>query len=252
MRAQHEYVTTGRLIERLSSSPHISGLKLRLFDPTQAFCESRIDKGLAEALMLKRAKCTIYLAQESDTLGKDSELASTLAQGKPVIAFVPEITDAYFDAFLSTLKEVYDETDFASILMTQLRMVDPQAAWDNDIVREWIAAPPDSDPSPLEEMLKVAMKKKYDSRARTLRELHPLGIQVNLSTGVANGVLVARDDETLARLVRQIVTRTLEFDLEVDDECIRLVENHTRSVYRVMTRDEMLTNTFWNFYLNPA
>jgi hypothetical protein len=50
--------------------------------PTQAYCSDRIDKGIAEALMLKRAQCTIYLAQESDTLGKDSELASTLAQGK--------------------------------------------------------------------------------------------------------------------------------------------------------------------------
>ena len=46
-------------------------------------------EGLAEALMLRRAACTIYFAQENDTLGKDSELASTLAQGKPVIAFVP-------------------------------------------------------------------------------------------------------------------------------------------------------------------
>lgn len=61
---------------------------VRWFDPTQSYCESSIDKGLVEGLMLKRAKCTIYMAQETDTLGKDSELAATLAQGKPVIAFV--------------------------------------------------------------------------------------------------------------------------------------------------------------------
>lgn len=61
---------------------------VRWFDPTQSYCESPIDKGLVEGLMLKRAKCTIYMAQETDTLGKDSELAATLAQGKPVIAFV--------------------------------------------------------------------------------------------------------------------------------------------------------------------
>src|SRR5205807_9604853 len=71
--------------------PTIRDLKLRWFDPTQAYCVERIDKGLAEALMLKRAKCTVYLVQETDTLGKDSELASTLAQGKPVIAFVPYV-----------------------------------------------------------------------------------------------------------------------------------------------------------------
>lgn len=33
----------------------VKGLKLRYFDPTQAFCEDRIDKGLVEGLMLKRA-----------------------------------------------------------------------------------------------------------------------------------------------------------------------------------------------------
>jgi hypothetical protein len=34
------------------------------------------------------------MAQESDTLGKDSELAATLAQGKPVIAYVPRILES--------------------------------------------------------------------------------------------------------------------------------------------------------------
>jgi hypothetical protein len=32
--------------------------------------------------------------QDTDTLGRDSELAATLAQGKPVIAYVPRITVA--------------------------------------------------------------------------------------------------------------------------------------------------------------
>ena len=32
----------------------------------------------------------------------------------------------------------------------------------------------------------------YDRRAGTLMTSHPLGIQVNLATGVANGVLVVR------------------------------------------------------------
>ena len=41
--------------------------------------------------MLKRACCTVYSVQDTDTLGKDSELASTLAQGKPVIAYVPDM-----------------------------------------------------------------------------------------------------------------------------------------------------------------
>ena len=55
--------------------------------------------------MLKRAKCTIYLAGETETLGKDSELAATLAQGKTVIAYVPSLED--FDKFKSILWRRY-------------------------------------------------------------------------------------------------------------------------------------------------
>ena len=53
--------------------------------------EKYMDKGLIESLMLKRAACTVYSVRDTDTLGKDSELAATLAQGKPVIAYAPSI-----------------------------------------------------------------------------------------------------------------------------------------------------------------
>jgi hypothetical protein len=66
-------------------------LDLRYFDPTQAYTDNRVNKGLVEALMLKRARCTVYSVQDTDTLGKHSELASTLAQGKPVIAYIPDL-----------------------------------------------------------------------------------------------------------------------------------------------------------------
>ncbi len=80
MRRRHEYLEVAEFTNAVFNDERIRALKLRWFDPTQAYCSDRIDKGLAEALMLKRAKCTLYLAQELDTLGKDSELASTLAQ----------------------------------------------------------------------------------------------------------------------------------------------------------------------------
>ena len=75
----------------LMADPQLAALNLRHFDPTQAFTKDRVDKGLVESLMLKRAKCTVYSVQDTDTLGKDSELAATLAQGKPVIAYVPTV-----------------------------------------------------------------------------------------------------------------------------------------------------------------
>jgi len=97
MREKHEFSAIKRITSEIFNHQAIRELKLRWFDPTQAYCHDRVDKGLSEALMLRRASCTIYLAQESDTLGKDSELASTLAQGKPVVAYIPDVTDEYFD-----------------------------------------------------------------------------------------------------------------------------------------------------------
>src|SRR5437899_9296486 len=101
MRAANEYEEISKFCDAVFVHPRLKKLKLRWFDPTQAYCKDRIDKGLAEALMLKRAKCTLYLVQETDTIGKDSELASTLAQGKPVIAYVPTADRAFIERRLS-------------------------------------------------------------------------------------------------------------------------------------------------------
>ena len=91
MRHRWEYEEVFDFTRDLFNSSILTTLNLRYFDPTQSKCRTSRDKGLLEGLMLKRAHCTIYMAQETDTLGKDSELASTLAQGKPVIAYVPSI-----------------------------------------------------------------------------------------------------------------------------------------------------------------
>ena len=71
MRRRHEYLEVAEIAGSVFRQKKLHDLKLRWFDPTQAYCADRVDKGLAEALMLKRAKCTLYLAQESDTLEKD-------------------------------------------------------------------------------------------------------------------------------------------------------------------------------------
>ena len=252
MREKHEFIAINRLTSAIFQDPSLADLKLRWFDPTQAVCPDRIDKGLSEALMLRRASCTIYLAQESDTLGKDSELASTLAQGKPVVAFVPEVTDEYVQAHLHVLEESHPKKSEPEILLGQLAIYDPAAAWSDPIVRGWCDAPLEVDESALRQRLSNSMKRHYNKRAETLRESHPLGIQVNLKTGVANGVLVVRTVPDCARLIRNIVLQELEFQLEESDQFVALREKISESVFRVMTRDSMLTNTFWNFYLNPA
>ena len=98
MRKRWEFEETAEFVSELFAREDVRKLKLRYFDPTQSQCAYRIDKGLVEALMLKRSRCTVYMVQESDTMGKDSELASTLAQGKPVIAYVPRIEDVELHA----------------------------------------------------------------------------------------------------------------------------------------------------------
>lgn len=93
----------------------------------------------------------------------------------------------------------------------------------------------------------------YDKRADTLSRDHPLALQVSLSTGVANGVLVVRSVDQCARLLERVMLNTLEFDIEEIDTdrgtSLYLRERVTDSVFRVVTGDELLINSFGNFYL---
>lgn len=257
MRERHEYQFVSQIVQAVFTSDDMQRLKVRWFDPTQAYCEDRIDKGLAEALMLKRAACTLYLAQESDTLGKDSELASTLAQGKPVIAFIPSVIAAeqsqYVDNLLQTVSLGSPGIHESGLVLQQLRVFKPDAAWTDSRVKGWVNDPATMDLSDAKQLLGDSIRKHYDGRAQTLKESHPLGIQVHLETGVANGVIVARTTADCATLIRRILTRTLEFDLVeqtiASTQYLLLKEKITQSVFRVVTGDRFLTNAFWNFYL---
>lgn len=101
MRELNEYEDYVRFMDGVFNNPLLSKFNLRYFDPTLAYCDARIAKGLLEALMLRRAKLTLYVAGERDTFGKDSECAATLAQGKPVIVYVEETND--------TRKEIFEQ-----------------------------------------------------------------------------------------------------------------------------------------------
>jgi hypothetical protein len=249
-----------KLTQEIFAHTGLADLKLRFFDPTQAYCLDRVDKGLAEALMLKRASCTIYFVQETDTIGKDSELASTLAQGKPVIAYVPDPPSDYAEKLIAELVETSTDKEVRSIVLSQLKIFEPDAPWTADDAREirrWMEDPATFDPAAGTLRLQKAITKKYDDRAKTLQHRHPLGIQVNLNTGVANGVLVVRDVDHCAELVRRVMLRQLAFELEegiMDGKrYLYLKETVSQSIFRVVTGDKLLTNSFWNFYLlNPV
>lgn len=93
MREMNEFKSFKQLINEIFEHPDINKLNIRYFDPTIGYCDNRISKGLLEALMLKRAKITLYVAGLKDTFGKDSECASTLVQGKPVVVYIEETQD---------------------------------------------------------------------------------------------------------------------------------------------------------------
>jgi len=248
----------------------------RHFDPTLNYHENSLAKGIIECLMLKRAKCTLYLIQESDTMGKDSEMAITLAQGKTVIAYIPQKSLQDRETKLKDLG-VSDLLRKAYILIHTPRLVEDDKIRLFQDLAEQIAQVQDeckNDPSLLEAKLyektetlnhligKVAFyeAKLHDKRAKTLKYDHPLRMQMNLKTGVANGVLVCRDPQKCRELIYRVLTNDLEFDIyepgraipgetEADKLNYRLVERITGCVFRMVTKDDMLTNSFWNLYM---
>ena len=271
MRKAWEFRDLYGFIQQLMSTRRLKELKLRYFDPTQSYSFYRINKGLLEALMLKRAKCTVYSVQDTDTLGKDSELAATLAQGKPVIAYVPEVDIQKRAAELSreeptTILErlnfvLYaDESFNRSVSSDDYQFVRAFNDEEFSTSRIWRSVPDAQatrdirsrfrgDIRRLCSIVAAAEKRIYDGRAKTLRQVHPLALQVNLDTGVANGVLVVRQIAQCSRLLRNIVTRTMNFELDEDGQFWYLRERISDCVYRVVTKDRKLSNCFWNFYL---
>ena len=107
----------------------------------------------------------------------------------------------------------------------------------------------------------AAMEKlAYDRRADVLRSFHPLAMQVNLSDGVANGIMVARNYQACAEILRDLLLSKLKFAIECeptevdgsdaqDTSLTQLIEIRSRCPFRVVTGHKRITNSFWNFYL---
>jgi len=272
MREKWEYVEVNKLCNEIFTKTKLKNYNVRYFNPTQNYHSNSIAKSLIEGLMLKRAKCTLYLVQERDTMGKDSEMASTLAQGKPVIAYVPDVDvsmrvkrlqDASIDEILKRANFLKQELsngeegeEFKDLI--ELIGVKTIAASSQQEQKE-ILKQHKEDFKRLIEMLAGYEKRFFNNRASVLMKKHPLRFQIDLKTGVANGVLVARSAKICSELILGILTNNLDFDIiepeqksdltdEIDDLNYRLIESKTKCSFRVVTRDEMLTNSFWNLY----
>ncbi len=269
MRKPWEFRELHDFIQQTMSAPEVAELNLRYFDPTQSYTKNRINKGLIESLMLKRAKCTVYSVQESDTLGKDSELAATLAQGKPVIAFVPQVdvgtrvNELMKQDRIEVLERLLHTIQIEGAFRRSLDAEDSKLIQDFEKLAEdgriWRSIRDKNGADDLNRRLNPKFKRIcgilaeaeeriYDNRARTFRNFHPLALQVNLDTGVANGVLVTRTPGECIALLRRVVTRSMEFEVAADDELWYLREPISNCIFRVVTKDRKLSNCFWNFY----
>jgi len=286
MRNDWEFKETFDFIQRVFSNARLKKLNLRYFDPTQSKCGNPRDKGLIEGLMLKRALCTIYLVQESDTMGKDSELAATLAQKKPVIAYVPkhnsrEYSKKIYSYPLSFFKkrllilqaeEILDDPDCKEELlknnkeykkiisdflskMSDCHPTEPFRLWmekENEFKKNY------KDFREICEIVAIAECYNFEKRATLLRERHPLAMQLDLQSGVANGVLVVRSPEECARLLYRIFTNQLKFvikHIKLDDQVRKrkqgysvLKEEISKSPFRLITHQTKITNSFWNLF----
>jgi hypothetical protein len=272
MRKPWEYKDLFDFVKSLMSSPLLRDLDVRYFDPTQSYTPHRINKGIVESLMLKRARCTVYSVQDTDTLGKDSELAATLAQGKPVIAYIPEIKEQprAQELFREDPLTVVERLRFVLYADEKFRTVvtreDREFIERHEAIHEFCGALPftavqdekaveefkEKNSSELERLCHIiaaSEKRIYDKRADTLKRSHPLGLQVNLDTGVANGLLVARTIEEGGELLRRVLTRTMQFQIEENDDMWYLRDVLTNSIFRVVTKHRKISNCFWNFYL---
>lgn len=298
MRNKSDFVSVNRFTERLFSHELVAPLRLRYFNPTQSWIEDRVAKGLVEALMLRRARVTLYMAQKADSFGKDSEASVALGQGKPVIIYVPKLRHA--DAGLDSesllaendgrLREILiatgatpedlDELDhdglFSAALAARLGQLQEQQIadlvgdhWadfalldeagrikggDEVKLREeytlYVQSVIDGRPSRLSSELREEVERIFRavavnfelSRARMFKETHPLALQLILSTGVLNGILVSRSVESCALLLRGLLENRLNLELRADANNYRLVESTTQSTVRVIARNSLLSN----------
>jgi hypothetical protein len=303
MRDRWEFSETYETIKKIFADEKLGDLKLRWFDPTQSYEPYVLDKGLLEGLMLKRVRCTVYMAQEGETLGKDSELAATLAQGKPVIAYVQGVKNKDREAFavklrgwdlryfvkrLLTLKaegffNTYDSLAPAGKYFSALtkspaaseqegtqrlaleagRVLDTLSSFETGRTFRLISREEDDFRRDRADLMDTASKLlaacetvSWDKRAEIIAKDHPLAMQLDLKTGVANGVLIVRSPGDCAKMIRGVLLNDLKFRIDKEKnektgEALATVlkESETESRFRVVTANPTLTNSFWNFYL---
>ena len=90
-----------------------------------------------------------------------------------------------------------------------------------------------------------------EQKKRFYKDVHPLSRLIEFGTGVAVGAMVTDSTKTVSNLLYRILENKMEYELEQSKpDYLHLREKLTDSVVRLQTNDEMLTETFWNYYHN--
>ena len=90
-----------------------------------------------------------------------------------------------------------------------------------------------------------------EQRKRFYRDVHPLSRLIEFETGVAVGAMVTDKPHEVSELLRRIFENQMEYELEKPKpNYLRLKEKLTDSVVRLQTSDQMVSETFWNYYHN--
>lgn len=138
------------------------------------------------------------------------------------------------------------ESEFEKRIIDKKEITDVKN-WFNTVVKGQDVAMDEIVRKHIEDLL-VATSMRFERRAKIFREIHPLALQVILSTGVLNGILVVRSIHSCAQLVRALIENNLDLQLETDDNNYRLIEKTTLSTIRVISKHKLLSNSFSTFY----
>jgi hypothetical protein len=88
-----------------------------------------------------------------------------------------------------------------------------------------------------------------EDRERFYRDVHPLTRLIDFNTGVPVGAIVTSSRDVVTTLLNRILRNEMEYRLDqTKPGFLVLREALTGSVVRLQTSDEMLHETFWNYY----
>lgn len=144
--------------------------------------------------------------------------------------------------------DLFGETEKRIVKDDQQQLLANCKLWLREVIFESKNPPLSQDIRKELESILVANTIRFERRAKIFREVHPLALQVILSTGVLNGILVVRSINSCAQLLRALIENKLDLLLDIDDDNYRLIEKNTKSTIRVISRHKLLANAFTTFY----